>query len=157
MMEFSKLWLWGFAEGWWAHEKEFAGLDCESGLLASPDGLGWVLGMGLFLCDGVFQDVALGFGWGMAGSQEGVCGIGLGEWAIGKPRWFRWGCWGWAIWFELVLEPHPEGEKYKVEFGLKVNLKTTLFLPSPELFGRHHVPALLHIHLVCTPSCGMYR
>ena len=82
--------LWGLAEGWRAHEKEFAGLDWESGLLASPDGFGGVLGVGLFLCDGVFQDVALGFCWGMAGSREGVCGIGLGGGAIGKPRRCRW-------------------------------------------------------------------
>ena len=56
------MWLWGLAEGWRASEKEFAGLDWESGLLASPDGLGGVLGGGLFLCDEVFQDVALGSG-----------------------------------------------------------------------------------------------
>ena len=35
MMGFSKMWLWGLAEGWRAHEKE---------LLASPDGLGGVAG-----------------------------------------------------------------------------------------------------------------
>ena len=44
VMKFSKMRLWGLAEGWRAHEKEFAGLDYESGLLASPDGLGGVLG-----------------------------------------------------------------------------------------------------------------
>ena len=38
-MEFSKMWLWGIAEGWRAHEKEFAGLDWEGELLASPDGV----------------------------------------------------------------------------------------------------------------------
>ena len=81
------MWLWGLAEGWRVPKKEFAGLDCEGGLLASPDGVG-----------------------GGAG--------------------------GGAIWFELALEPHPEGEKYKVEFGLKVNLKTTLFLLFPTCFGR---------------------
>ena len=53
--------LWGFAEGWRVPKKEFAGLDCENGLLASPDGVGGLLGVGLFLCDGVFQDGALGF------------------------------------------------------------------------------------------------
>ena len=47
-MEFSKMWLLGLAEGWRAHEKEFAGLYWESGLLASPDGVGGLLGMGLF-------------------------------------------------------------------------------------------------------------
>ena len=100
VMEFSKMGLWGLAEGWRVPKKEFAGLDCENGLLASPDGVGGLLGVGLFglsLCVRAgFQDVALGFGWGMAGSQEGVCGIGLRERAIGKPRRFRWGCWGWG-------------------------------------------------------------
>ena len=38
----------GLAEGWRAHKKEFAGLDCEGGLLASPNGVGGVLGVGLF-------------------------------------------------------------------------------------------------------------
>ena len=62
-----------------------------------------------------------------------------------------------AIWFELVLEPHPEGEKYKVEFDLKVNLKTTLFLLSPACFGRHLVLGLApvlpqNLHIVCQPS-----
>ena len=55
------MWHWDLAEGWRAHEKVFAGLDCEGELSASPDGLGGVLGVGLFLCNGVFQDVALGF------------------------------------------------------------------------------------------------
>ena len=36
----------GLAEGGRAHKKEFAGLDCEGGLLASPDGVGGVLGWG---------------------------------------------------------------------------------------------------------------
>ena len=40
------MWLLGLAEGWRAHKKEFAGLDCEGGLLASPDGVGGVLGWG---------------------------------------------------------------------------------------------------------------
>ena len=102
------MWLLGLAGGWRAPKKEFAGLDWESGLLASPDGLG---------------------------------GVDGGE----------------AIWFELVLEPHPEGEKYKVEFGLKVNLKTTLLLPSQACFDRLHVPVLLHNHHGDTPSCGMCR
>ena len=108
MMEFSKMWLWDLVGGWRAHEKEFAGLGWESGLLASSDGVG------------------------------GVAGVE-------------------AIWFELVLEPHPEGEKYKVEFGLKVNLKTTLFLLFPTCFGRLHVPVLLHIRLVYIPSCERCR
>ena len=34
----------GLAEGWRVPKKEFAGLDCEGGLLASPDGVGGVLG-----------------------------------------------------------------------------------------------------------------
>ncbi|MDY3756188.1 MAG: hypothetical protein SOZ84_09350 [Treponema sp.] len=45
-MEFSKMGLWGLAEGWRVPKKEFAGLDCEGGLLASPDGVGGVLGWG---------------------------------------------------------------------------------------------------------------
>ena len=57
------MWLWGLAEGWRVPKKEFAGLDCEGGLLASPDGVGGVAGDG-------------------------------------------------AIWFELALEPHPEGGWY---------------------------------------------
>ena len=50
------MWLLGLAEGWRVPKKEFAGLDCEGGLLASPDGVGGVAGGGAFLCDGVFQD-----------------------------------------------------------------------------------------------------
>ena len=46
VMGFSKMWLWGLAEGWRVPKKEFAGLDCEGGLLASPDGVGGVLGWG---------------------------------------------------------------------------------------------------------------
>ena len=42
------MWLWGLAERWRVPKKEFAGLDCEGGLLASPDGVGGVLGVGLF-------------------------------------------------------------------------------------------------------------
>ena len=42
------MWLWGLAEGWQVPKKEFAGLDWESGLLASPDGVGGLLGVGLF-------------------------------------------------------------------------------------------------------------
>ena len=38
----------GLAEGWRVPKKEFAGLDCEGGLLASPNGVGGVLGEGLF-------------------------------------------------------------------------------------------------------------
>ena len=98
----------GFCWGMRVPKKEFAGLDWESGLLASPDGVGGVAGNGV-------------------------------------------------IWFELVLEPHPEGEKYKAEFGLKVNLKTTLFLLFPTCFDRLHVPVLLHNHHGDTPSCGMCR
>ena len=42
------MWLLGLAEGWRVPKKEFAGLDCEGGLLASPDSVGGVLGVGLF-------------------------------------------------------------------------------------------------------------
>ena len=40
--------LWGLAEGWRVPKKEFAGLDWEGRLLASPDGVGGVLEVGLF-------------------------------------------------------------------------------------------------------------
>ena len=48
VMEFSKMWLLGLAEGWRVSKKEFAGLDWEGGLLASPDGVGGVLEVWLF-------------------------------------------------------------------------------------------------------------
>ena len=70
------------------------GIGLGERAIGKPRWFRWVAGGGLFVCDGVFQDVALGFCWGMAGSREGVCGIGLREWAIGKPRRLRWGCWG---------------------------------------------------------------
>ena len=98
--------------------------------------------------------------WGLAegwrAHKKESCGIGLRGWAIGKPRRCRWGAGGGAIWFELALEPHPEGEKYKVEFGLKVNPKTTLFLLFPTCFGRLLVlglaPALpQNLRVACQP------
>ena len=42
------MWLLGLAEGWRVSKKEFAGLDWEGGLLASPDGVGGVLEVWLF-------------------------------------------------------------------------------------------------------------
>ena len=97
-------------------------------------------------------------GWGLCDgvSREEACGIGLRGGAIGKPRRCRWSAGDGAIWFELALEPHPEGEKYKVEFGLKVNLKTTLLLLFPTCFGRLLVlglaPALpQNLRVACQP------
>ena len=86
--------------------------------------------------------------------NEVKCKARVGYW---QPRRCRWGAGGGAIWFELVLELHLVGEKYKVEFGLKVNLKITLLLPSLEPFGRHHVLALPRIRLVYIPSCERCR
>ena len=78
-------------------------------------------------------------------------------------RAFLWD--GGFTWFVSTLEPSPAGDWYNEPPSGERVPQIGMPSPSPEPFGRHHVPArwrchlpcLPHIHLVCTPSCERCR